>query len=52
MHTPRPIITLSLLLVLLTFLGAGCLISDDTRFPPKPPVPGFDKSPAIDALTP
>ncbi len=44
-------LTLLLLLFVLPLLGAGCKASNQS-FPPKPPIPGIQRSPAIDRISP
>lgn len=47
-------LTVLLLFLLLAFplLGAGCNSDSKQSFPPKPPIPGMQQSPAIERMTP
>ena len=51
-HVSKITSIILLVVIALPLLGAGCVKTSNDQFPPKPPVPGIQRSPAIDALTP
>ena len=48
----KSVLLLLFVLFILPLLGAGCSTKSDQQFPPKPPIPGIQRSPAIDRLAP